>query len=139
VDAEGDFHFIDRKRNVIRRSGENISAVEVEGTLLMHPQVLSAGVAAVPDEVRGDEVMACIVLRDPAMADRVRLAHEIQSFCTARLAYYKAPGYIAFLESLPLTATEKIQRARLKELAAAALTAPGCIDLRALKKRPVSA
>jgi acyl-coenzyme A synthetase/AMP-(fatty) acid ligase len=69
----------------------------------------------------------------------VTLAHEIQSFCTERLAYYKAPGYIAFLESLPLTPTEKIQRARLKELAAAAVSAPGCIDLRALKKRPVSA
>jgi acyl-CoA synthetase (AMP-forming)/AMP-acid ligase II len=139
VDTDGDFHFVDRKKNVIRRSGENISAVEVEGTLLLHPQVLSAGVAGVPDEVRGDEVMACIVLRESAVADRVRLAHEIQSFCTERLAYYKAPGYIAFLESLPLTPTEKIQRAKLKELAAAALTAPGCVDLRALKKRPVSA
>jgi acyl-CoA synthetase (AMP-forming)/AMP-acid ligase II len=139
VDADGDFHFIDRKKNVIRRSGENISAVEVEGTLLLHPQVLSAGVAAVRDDVRGDEVMACIVLRNPVTADRASLARELQSFCTERLAYYKAPGYVVFLDSLPLTATEKIQRAKLKELAASCVTAPGCVDLRALKKRPVSA
>jgi acyl-coenzyme A synthetase/AMP-(fatty) acid ligase len=139
LDADGDFHFIDRKKNVIRRSGENISAVEVEGTLLLHPHVLSAGVAGVPDEIRGDEVMACIVLRDSATADRAALARDIHAFCTERLAYYKAPGYIAFLESLPLTPTEKIQRARLKELAVASVAAPDCVDLRAFKKRPVSA
>jgi acyl-CoA synthetase (AMP-forming)/AMP-acid ligase II len=140
VDAEGDFHFIDRKKNVIRRSGENISAVEVEGALLQHPQVLSAGVAAVPDEIRGDEVMACVLLRNPvAAADRARLARDLLSFCMERLAYYKAPGYVVFLEELPLTVTEKIQRAKLKEVAAACLGTAGCIDLRALKKRPASA
>jgi acyl-CoA synthetase (AMP-forming)/AMP-acid ligase II len=139
VDADGDFHFVDRKKNVIRRSGENISAVEVEGALLLHPQVLSAGVAAVRDDVRGDEVMACIVLRNPATADRRSLARELHSFCTERLAYYKAPGYVVFLDSLPLTATEKIQRAQLKELAAACVGTPECVDLRALKKRPVPA
>lgn len=138
VDADGDFHFIDRKKNVIRRSGENISAVEVEGTLLLHPQVLSAGVAAVPDDVRGDEVMACIVLRNPTAADRAKLAQELLAFCTERLAYYKAPGYVAFVDALPLTPTEKIQRARLKELAATCVSTPECVDLRALKKRPVS-
>ena len=68
ADADGDFHFIDRKKNVIRRSGENISAVEVEGVMLQHPRVAAAGVAAVPDEVRGDEVMACIVPREPVSA-----------------------------------------------------------------------
>lgn len=140
LDADGDFHFVDRKKNVIRRSGENISALEVEGTLLQHPQVLSAGVAAVPDEIRGDEVMACILLRHPvSMADRSRLAHELLSHCMQRLAYYKAPGYVVFVDELPLTVTEKIQRARLKELAVACVGAPGCVDLRALKKRPLSA
>jgi acyl-coenzyme A synthetase/AMP-(fatty) acid ligase len=139
VDADGDFHFVDRKKNVIRRSGENISAVEVESTLLMHPQVLSAGVAAVPDDVRGDEVMACIVLRNPGTTDRTSLARDILSFCTDRLAYYKAPGYIAFIDALPLTPTEKIQRAKLKELAVASVRTSECIDLRTLKKRPVSA
>ena len=62
--AEGDFHFVDRRKNVIRRSGENISAVEVESVLNQHPAVKTSAVAATPDAVRGDEVLACIVLRE---------------------------------------------------------------------------
>ena len=136
VDADGDFHFIDRKKNVIRRSGENISAVEVEGVLLQHPDIAGAGVTAVPDEVRGDEVMACVVLRAvPADSDRERRAREILNFCLERLAYYKAPGYVTFCSSLPLTPTEKIQRARLKDLGRSLLAQAGCVDLRSLKKR----
>jgi acyl-coenzyme A synthetase/AMP-(fatty) acid ligase len=113
-DVDGDLHFVDRKKNVIRRSGENISAVEVESVLLQHPGVASVGVAAVPDDVRGDEVMACVVPRTmPDEATRTLLAHELLEFCLARLAYFKAPGYVAFCSELPLTPTEKIQRARL--------------------------
>jgi acyl-CoA synthetase (AMP-forming)/AMP-acid ligase II len=128
-DADGDFHFIDRKKNVIRRSGENISAVEVESVLLQHPKIAGVGVTAVPDEVRGDEVMACVVARGPVEA------REIVEFCLERLAYYKAPGYVGFCERLPLTPTEKIQRALLKELGRSLLGTPGCVDVRALKKK----
>ena len=66
----GNFYFVDRKKNVIRRSGENISAVEVESVLNQHPAVAACGVAATPDAVRGDEVLACIVLRKPASRRR---------------------------------------------------------------------
>jgi acyl-coenzyme A synthetase/AMP-(fatty) acid ligase len=136
VDVEGDFHFVDRKKNVIRRSGENISAVEVESVLLQHPGIAAVGVTAVPDEVRGDEVMACIV---PATrldeAARFAFAQEIVKFSLERLAYYKAPGYVGFCERLPLTATEKIQRAGLRDLGQALLRSPDCVDLRRLKKR----
>jgi acyl-coenzyme A synthetase/AMP-(fatty) acid ligase len=136
VDADGDFHFVDRKKNVIRRSGENISAVEVESLLLQHPGVAGVGVTAVPDPVRGDEVMACIVPRASlSESQQAALAHGVLEFCLQRLAYFKAPGYVAFCEQLPLTPTEKIQRARLKDLAQTLLGAPGCIDMRALKKR----
>lgn len=136
VDDEGDFHFVDRKKNVIRRSGENISAVEVEGVLLQHPRVAAAGVTAVPDDVRGDEVMACIVPRGAlADAERAALARDILDFCLQRLAYYKAPGYFGFCERLPLTPTEKIQRAQLKELGRNLLATPVCVDLRSAKKR----
>lgn len=135
-DEDGDFHFIDRKKNVIRRSGENISAVEVESVLLQHPGVSSVGVAAVPDEVRGDEVMACVVPREmPSNAALHEFAQEILSFCLARLAYFKAPGYVAVCSGLPLTPTEKIQRARLGELARSLLRDGRCVDLRALKRR----
>lgn len=134
VDTDGDFHFVDRKKNVIRRSGENISAVEVEGVLLQHPRVASVGVAAVPDEVRGDEVMACVVPRG-AVEDPRALARELVEFCLQKLAYFKAPGYIAFCDELPLTPTEKIQRTRLGELARERVGISSTLDLRSMKKR----
>ncbi len=62
--ADGSFCFVDRRKNVIRRSGENISAVEVESVLMQHPAVRAVAVAAAPDPVRGDEVLACIVPRE---------------------------------------------------------------------------
>jgi len=136
VDADGDFHFVDRKKNVIRRSGENISAVEVEAVLGQHPGVAAVGVCAVPDEVRGDEVMACIVPRVTGNAANFEaFARDVVEFSLQRLAYFKAPGYVALCEALPLTATEKIQRAQLKEHAKTLLSTTACIDTRALKKR----
>jgi len=136
VDADGDFHFVDRKKNVIRRSGENISAVEVESVLLQHPGVATVGVSAVFDEVRGEEVIACIVPRAPrSETDVTTFAQDVVEFCLQRLAYFKAPGYVALCDELPLTPTEKIQRVRLKALAKELLAGPNCVDRRALKKR----
>ncbi|RMW96793.1 ATP-dependent acyl-CoA ligase [Allofranklinella schreckenbergeri] len=137
-DAQGQLHFVDRKKNVIRRSGENISAVEVESVLNQHPAVKTSAVAAAPDAVRGDEVLACIVLHAPAPADaqaRQALAHSIVAHALAQLAYYKAPGYVAFVEALPLTPSQKIQRGQLRALAQQLLGQAHCIDTRSLKKR----
>ncbi|MGK6310333.1 AMP-binding protein [Variovorax sp. DT-64] len=135
-DAEGNFFFVDRKKNVIRRSGENISAVEVESVLNQHPAVKTSAVAATPDPVRGDEVLACVVLRDEVDAsERGRIAGSIVEHALAQLAYYKAPGYVAFVDALPLTASQKIQRGQLRELAQALPGQPHCIDTRAMKKR----
>ncbi|MFT7596212.1 MAG: acyl-CoA synthetase (AMP-forming)/AMP-acid ligase II, partial [Paracoccaceae bacterium] len=134
-DPDGAMFFVDRKKNVIRRSGENIAAVEVESVLMRHPGVASAAVAAVPDPVRGDEVFACIVAKDSPGPE---LAQDITQWCLTQLAYYKAPGYVAFLPDLPLTATQKIQRATLKSLAAELLSDPQTTDTRALKKRTVA-
>ena len=131
---DGAMFFVDRKKNVIRRSGENIAAVEVESTLMRHPAVASAAVAAVSDAVRGDEVFACIVAKD-AGADPADLAQEITRWCLTQLAYYKAPGFIAFVDTLPLTATQKLQRGVLKTLAADLRDDPATHDMRGLKKR----
>ena len=135
-DAQGNFFFIDRKKNVIRRSGENISAVEVESVLNQHPAVKTSAVAATPDAVRGDEVLACIVLHDNASHESPStLAASIVAHALEQLAYYKAPGYVAFVEALPLTASQKIQRGQLRELAHALPGQSHCLDMRALKKR----
>ena len=135
-DGEGLLHFIDRRKNVIRRSGENISAVEVESVLSQMPEVKACAVAATPDELRGDEVLACIVAHGPvAAAERESLARRIVAHALDRLAYYKAPGYVAFVAALPLTPSQKIQRGELKALALALPGQPHCIDTRAMKKR----
>jgi acyl-coenzyme A synthetase/AMP-(fatty) acid ligase len=135
-DAEGNFFFVDRKKNVIRRSGENISAVEVESVLNQHPAVKTSAVAATPDAVRGDEVLACIVMREQVDAShRAEFAKSIVEHALAQLAYYKAPGYVAFVDALPLTASQKIQRGQLRELAQNLPGQAHCIDTRAMKKR----
>ncbi len=128
----GDLLFIDRRKNVIRRSGENISAVEVESVLRRHPAVADVAVAPTPDAVRGEEVLACIVPRGPATAET---AAAIVEAALADLSYFKVPGWVAFVDSLPLTATNKVQRGELKARAAALPGMPGCFDLRALKSR----
>jgi len=136
ADAEGHLYFVDRKKNVIRRSGENISAVEVESVLAQHPCVAAVAVAAAPDALRGDEVLACVVRRDPRPSDDLpALAAQITQHVLQQLAYYKAPGYVAFVDALPLTLSQKVQRAMLKSLAQSLPGQPHCVDTRALKKR----
>ena len=85
-------------------------AVEVESTLMRHPAVTTAGVAAVNDMVRGEEVFACLVIDGGAEEDQLR---EIVRWCVTQIAYYKAPGFVASVSELPLTATQKIQRTQL--------------------------
>ncbi len=134
ANPDGSYVFVDRKKNVIRRSGENIAAVEVEGVLNRHPDVGTAAVAATPDPIRGDEVFACITLARPG-DDPKRLAHDITRFCLEQLAYYKAPGYIAFVPDLPLTSTNKIQRGAMKSMVAKLREDPATINTTHLKKR----
>jgi len=135
-DRDGFFRFIDRKKNVIRRAGENIAAVEVESVLMQFPEVAAVGVAAVPDPVRGDEVMALVVPRHPVLgAERAAFAEGLVHFCLGRLAYYKAPGHVAMCDALPLTATQKLQRADLRRLAAEMVGGPDSVDTRHMKKR----
>ncbi|MGG4774747.1 AMP-binding protein [Paenalcaligenes sp. Me52] len=133
-DEHGYLHFIDRKRNVIRRSGENIAAVEVENALQQHPAIRSIAVSAVPDSIRGDEVMALIITHE-APANPTALAEEIVKWALTQLAYFKVPGYVVFVDAVPLTSTNKIQRGELKAKALALLQSPECIDTNHLKKR----
>ncbi|RXH39463.1 ATP-dependent acyl-CoA ligase [Bradyrhizobium zhanjiangense] len=134
-DADGDLHFVDRKKNVIRRSGENIAAVEVESVLNRHPAIRQAAIAPTPDQLRGDEV-AAVIIAEQAGADRA-LAEAIVRWSLEQMAYYKAPGWICFVERLPLTATEKIQRGGLKDLVARLMQDGAFFDLREMKRRQV--
>jgi acyl-coenzyme A synthetase/AMP-(fatty) acid ligase len=122
VGADGAFYFVDRSKNVVRRSGENIAAVEVESALGTHPDVAGSAVCPVGDEMRGEEVFAFVVLR-PGAAPTLETASALQRHCLEALAYYKAPGYVAFRAELPQTASQKLARGEIKTLAARALEA----------------
>ncbi len=134
VGEDGSFFFVDRSKNVIRRSGENIAAVEVESALQVHPDVLASAVCPVPDEVRGEEVFAFVVLRSEVPPSRETAAH-LQSHCQHALAYYKAPGYIGFCEGLPQTASQKLARGAIKARGRNAIESGQAFDLRDLKRR----
>jgi acyl-CoA synthetase (AMP-forming)/AMP-acid ligase II len=131
---DGELYFVDRKKNVIRRSGENISAVEVESVLRRHPAVAEVAVAAVPDDLREEEVFACIVARTP-VADPGGVAADIVRAALEDLSYFKVPGWVAFVDALPLTASQKVARGELKAIAHRLVASPDCIDTRGLKRR----
>ena len=130
---DGMHHFVDRKKNIIRRSGENIAAAEIEALLLTHPDIAQAAVMSVKDEVREEEVLACIVTRSGS--DDRALAESIFAYCNERLAYYKAPGWIWFTGELPTTGTQKIQKHVMFPGMSDPRESPGMIDFRALKRR----
>ena len=134
VGEDGSFFFVDRSKNIVRRSGENIAAVEVETALLTHGDVLASAVCPVVDDVRGEEVFAFVVLR-PGISPSLETAIRLQSHCQGLLAYHKAPAYVAFRTKLPQTASQKLARAELRAHAAAAVQSATGFDLRHLKKR----
>jgi acyl-CoA synthetase (AMP-forming)/AMP-acid ligase II len=128
---DGSLHFVDRLKNIIRRAGENIAALEVEAALAGHPAIAQVAVIAVADSVRDEEVMACVVPVKKELASK-ETALSIQSWCLERLAYFKAPGHVAFVDSLPTTATNKVQKAKLADFV---LNAADSFDLRERKKK----
>jgi crotonobetaine/carnitine-CoA ligase len=128
-------HFMDRRKNIIRRSGENIAAAEVEALLLTHPWVANVAVMALPDEVREEEVLACVVLKERAAHETADAARALFDFCHQQLAYYKAPGWLWFAAEIPTTGTQKIQKHRIFPEGTDPRTLPGMHDLRSFKKR----
>ena len=133
-DADGMLYFVDRKKNIIRRSGENIAAAEVEAVIQAHDEVAQVAVLAVPDEVREEEVMACVVPM-PGVAGDTALADRLFDWCMQRLAYFKAPGWILFVPSLPTTGTQKVQKTQIFPRGEDPRRRTGILDLRARKRR----
>lgn len=111
ADSDGYLYFRDRKKNIIRRSGENISAMEVETLLRRHAAVAEVAVAPVPDELRGEEVLACIV-PSTVLADPPAVATAIVRHALEELSYFKVPGWVVFVDALPLTASQRSRGAR---------------------------
>ena len=132
--ADGMLHFVERRKNIIRRSGENIAAAEVEAVLETCVEVTQVAVLAVPDPIREEEVLACIVPAAGVVADEA-LAGVLFAHCNERLAYYKPPGWIRFVDALPTTGSQKVQKHRIFEDGTDPTLEPDMIDLRARKRR----
>jgi crotonobetaine/carnitine-CoA ligase len=109
-DAEGYFYFVARKKDIIRRRGENISGAEIDRVVDDHPAVVRSAAIPVPSELGEDEILVAIVLKPGAEVS----AREIAAWCRARLAAIKVPRYVAFVEALPTTATERVQKFQLR-------------------------
>lgn len=131
---DGMLYFIDRRKNIIRRSGENIAAAEVEAALQAHPEVAQVAVLAVADEIREEEVLACVVPM-PGVVPGRDLAERLMKHALHSLAYFKAPGWWLFLDTLPATGTQKVQKHRIVPKGDDARQRPGIVDLRGMKRR----
>jgi carnitine-CoA ligase len=110
MDPDGHLYFVDRKKDIIRRRGENISSQEVEAVLKRHPQILDAAVIGVPSELGDDDVKAYIIPVTGAQPDPA----EIISWCAQHLALFKAPRYLEFRESLPRTPSLRVRKEQLR-------------------------
>ena len=115
LDDDGFLWFVDRKKESIRRRGENISAFEVEMLTAKHADVLEVAAVAVASELSEDDVMVYVV-RAPGSA----LAEaELVAFCGDNMSYFMVPRYVAFVDCLPKTASEKVEKYKLKQMAEA--------------------
>jgi fatty-acyl-CoA synthase len=111
VDQHGDLLIRDRAKDIIISGGENISSVEIENTLWAHPAVLEAAVVAAPDPTWGEVPAAFVVLKPGAALSE----DEIIAHCRERLAAFKVPKRVVFIDQLPKGGTGKILKARLRE------------------------
>lgn len=111
-DERGWFYIVGRLKDMVRRAGENIAAREVEAVLKNLPEVMDAAVVPVPDDTRGQEVKAYIVLQPDRRAGDLPI-DAIFSHCERNLASFKVPRYLEFIDALPRTPSEKIAKGEL--------------------------
>ena len=111
MDTEGNLKFTGRIKDIIRVGGENVSAMEVESFLLTHPKVKNAAVIAVPDKRKTEVCMAVIQPKEGEKATE----EEIIEYCRGKIANFKIPRFVRFVEDYPMTGSGKIQKFVLKE------------------------
>jgi acyl-CoA synthetase (AMP-forming)/AMP-acid ligase II len=111
-DSKGYYHWVGRLKDMVRRAGENVSTAEVEGVLMQHPRVKLAAVLPVPDELRGEEVKAYLVLQ-PGETPETAPPEDVLDFARARLARFKVPRYLEYVDDLPRTPSERVEKHKL--------------------------
>jgi long-chain acyl-CoA synthetase len=110
LDDEGYIYILDRKKDMINRGGEKIYSLEVENVICDNPKVLEVAVVGVPDPVMGEVVKACVALKPGEKATE----EEIKQFCAGRLADYKVPKFVEFMDSLPRNPAGKVSKPELR-------------------------
>ena len=110
-DKDGFYYFVSRKKDIIRRRGENISGVEIDRVISEHPGVEAVAAIAVPAALGEDDILVAVVPRKGAKVE----AQDIADWCAERLAPMKVPRYVAFLDALPYTPTLKINKNALRQ------------------------
>jgi crotonobetaine/carnitine-CoA ligase len=112
LDAAGNLYFAGRKKDIIRRRGENISALEIEREVESHPAVLEAAAFGTPSPFTEEDVAVAVVVRHGATLRE----EDLRAYCADRMARYMVPEHILFLDHLPKTPTEKVAKTELKRL-----------------------
>jgi crotonobetaine/carnitine-CoA ligase len=110
-DSEGWFYFVDRKKESIRRRGENIAPYSIERVINLHDKVLESAAFGVKSELGEDEVMVSVVLQP----GKQMTPEELLDFCQGKMAYFMIPRYIDFVEKLPKSEVHRIMKRFLKE------------------------
>lgn len=108
VDDEGYLTFVDRKKDAVRRRGENVSSVQLEQAIAAHPMIAEAAIVAVPSAMTEDDIKACIVLSEDVTPK------ELFEFFKEKLPYFAIPRYVEVVEELPKTATMRVQKHLLR-------------------------
>jgi fatty-acyl-CoA synthase len=108
---DGYLEIVGRIKDMIIRGGENVYPREIEEFLHTHPAVADVQVVGVPDEVYGEEILACVVLRDPAGS---LTQEELAAFCRGRLAHYKVPRHLRIMDGFPMTVSGKVRKVELR-------------------------
>ncbi len=111
ADEDGFITFVDRKKDALRRRGENVSSMEVEAAIMRHPAVERAAVHAVPSELTEDDIKVCLVLAGDATLSPA----DIFAFCKAHLPYFAVPRYVEVLDALPVNAMGRVMKHVLRE------------------------
>jgi fatty-acyl-CoA synthase len=109
---DGYVQIVGRIKDMIIRGGENVYPREIEEFLYAHPKIADVQVVGVPDERYGEEVLACVILRDPE--DTLTL-EELRAYCHDQLAHYKTPTRLRILDAFPMTVSGKVRKIELRE------------------------
>jgi crotonobetaine/carnitine-CoA ligase len=126
-DDEGMLYFVDRKKDALRRRGENVSSVEIEIAILKHPDIAHAAVHAAPSELSEDEIKACLVMEPGTTVEPA----ELFRFFRENLPYYAVPRYVQIMDALPVNAVGRVLKHKLRD----DWNAPGTVDFLALGLR----